>query len=112
VSVRVTSWVWQHSPVDHRGDLLVMLVLADHAHDDGTVAYTIAMPEFRAPATGGAITAPPVKSLHPGEVTAPVKSAARGGEVSDTQTVLNLDFRCVHSTLLFASRFMRPGSCS
>ena len=24
----------------------------------------------------------------------------------------NLDFRCVHSTLLFASRFMRPGSCS
>jgi len=28
------------------------------------------------------------------------------------ELVANLDFRCVHSTLLFASRFMRPGSCT
>ena len=30
----------------------------------------------------------------------------------DASEMPNLDFRCVHSTLLFASRFMRPGSCS
>jgi hypothetical protein len=39
VSVFVTSWVWTHSTVKHRGDLLVLLALADHAHDDGTSAY-------------------------------------------------------------------------
>jgi hypothetical protein len=39
VSVRVMSWVLEHSPVTHRGDLLVQIVLADHAHDDGTSAY-------------------------------------------------------------------------
>lgn len=39
MSVRVSSWVWQHSPVEHRGDLLVLLALADHAHDDGGSAY-------------------------------------------------------------------------
>jgi hypothetical protein len=38
MSVRVSSWVWQHSSVEHRGDLLVLLVLADHAQDDGTGA--------------------------------------------------------------------------
>lgn len=39
MSVLVTSWVWHRSPVAHRGDLLVLLVLADHAHDDGSGAY-------------------------------------------------------------------------
>lgn len=39
MSVRVTSWIWEHSPVEHRGDLLVLLVLADHAQDDGAGAY-------------------------------------------------------------------------
>lgn len=39
MSVRVISWVFDHSPVDQRGDLLVLLVLADHAHDDGDGAY-------------------------------------------------------------------------
>jgi Helix-turn-helix domain len=39
MSVRVLSWVFDHSPVEHRGDLLVLLVLADHAHDDGTHAF-------------------------------------------------------------------------
>jgi hypothetical protein len=39
MSVRVLAWVFDHSPVEHRGDLLVLLVLADHAHDDGTSAY-------------------------------------------------------------------------
>jgi hypothetical protein len=39
MSVRVLSWVFDHSPVEHRGDLLVLLVLADHAHDDGTRAF-------------------------------------------------------------------------
>ncbi|QEC49662.1 hypothetical protein FSW04_20160 [Baekduia soli] len=39
MSVRVMSWVFDHSDVEHRGDLLVLLVLADHAHDDGTSAF-------------------------------------------------------------------------
>lgn len=39
MSVRVSSWVWEHSDVTHRGDLLVLLALADHAHDDGASAY-------------------------------------------------------------------------
>jgi len=33
------SWVFDHSTVEHSTDLLVLLVLADHAHDDGGVAY-------------------------------------------------------------------------
>lgn len=39
MSVRVLSWVLNDSPVSHRGDLLVLIVLADHAHDDGAGAY-------------------------------------------------------------------------
>jgi Helix-turn-helix domain len=39
MSVRVLSWVFESSTVTHRGDLLVLLVLADHAHDDGTHAF-------------------------------------------------------------------------
>jgi len=39
MSVRVLSWVFDSSAVEHRGDLLVLLVLADHAHDDGTHAF-------------------------------------------------------------------------
>src|SRR5215831_7358450 len=39
MSVRVLSWVFDHSDVAHRGDLLVLLVLADHAHDDGSSAF-------------------------------------------------------------------------
>lgn len=37
--MRVMAWVFEHSPVAHRGDLLALLVLADHARDDGTGAY-------------------------------------------------------------------------
>ena len=33
------SWVFDHSTVTHRGDLLVLLVLADHAHDDGSSSF-------------------------------------------------------------------------
>lgn len=39
MSVRALSWVFEQSPVRHRGDLLVLLVLADHARDDGTGSY-------------------------------------------------------------------------
>jgi hypothetical protein len=39
VSIRVLSWVFDHATVEHRGDLLVLLVLADHAHDDGSNAF-------------------------------------------------------------------------
>lgn len=39
MSVVVSTWVWQHSEVEQRGDLLVLLALADHAQDDGTKAY-------------------------------------------------------------------------
>lgn len=39
MSVRVLSWVLDHSPVQHRGDLLTLIVLADHAHDGGAGAY-------------------------------------------------------------------------
>jgi hypothetical protein len=39
MSIRVMSWVFDESDVQHRGDLLVLLVLADHASDDGDHAY-------------------------------------------------------------------------
>jgi hypothetical protein len=39
VSVRVLSWALRESPVEAKGDLLVLIVLADHAHDDGDGAY-------------------------------------------------------------------------
>jgi hypothetical protein len=38
VSVEAMTSVWRHSKAK-RGGLLVMLALADHAHDDGTNAY-------------------------------------------------------------------------
>lgn len=39
MSVHVLSWVLKHSPVDTPGHRLVLLVLADHANDDGTGAW-------------------------------------------------------------------------
>jgi helix-turn-helix protein len=39
MSVKVSAWVWEHSHVANRGDLLVLLALADHARDDGSSAY-------------------------------------------------------------------------
>jgi hypothetical protein len=108
MSVRVSAWVWEHSPVEHRGDLLVLLALADHAHDDGSSAYpsvdTLArkarlsrrgtFDALRRLKDCGAITpegtgptgtiryrvnlGPWVQSLH-GAVTAPVQFAAPGG---------------------------------
>lgn len=39
MSVRVSSWAWTQELINHRGDLLVLLVLADHAQDDGGGAY-------------------------------------------------------------------------
>jgi hypothetical protein len=38
VSVRVSGWVWDQAGVKS-GDLVVLLALADNAHDDGTGAY-------------------------------------------------------------------------
>jgi DNA-binding transcriptional ArsR family regulator len=47
MSVHVISWALREAPVTAKGDLLVLIVLADHAHDDGDGAYpsvqTIAM---------------------------------------------------------------------
>jgi hypothetical protein len=47
MSVRVLSWALREAPVVAKGDLLALIVLADHAHDDGDGAYpsveTIAM---------------------------------------------------------------------
>jgi hypothetical protein len=39
MSVRVLSWALRESPVEAKGDLLALIVLADHAHDDGGGAY-------------------------------------------------------------------------
>ena len=39
VSVRLMSWAFHEAPTTRKGDLLVLLVLADHAHDDGGSAY-------------------------------------------------------------------------
>lgn len=39
MSVHVMEWVLEHSTVEHRGDLLVLIVLASHAHDDGRHAW-------------------------------------------------------------------------
>lgn len=39
MSVRVLSWVLDHSPVENAVERLVLIALADHAHDDGTGAY-------------------------------------------------------------------------
>lgn len=38
MSVAVSAWVWEHAPVKS-GELVVLLGLADNAHDDGTGAY-------------------------------------------------------------------------
>ena len=35
MSVRLMSWAFHEAPTTRKGDLLVLLVLADHAHDDG-----------------------------------------------------------------------------
>ncbi len=116
MSVRVLSWVFDHSDVKHRDDLLVLLVLADHAHDDGTSAYpsveTIArkarlsrrgtfdalkrltaqgalMREGKGPrgTVCYRITMPnTVQPLH-GAAIAPVQSAAQEGAVTSTQGV-------------------------
>ncbi|MEK6273224.1 MAG: helix-turn-helix domain-containing protein [Actinomycetota bacterium] len=39
MSIRVLEWVFGSSEVDKRSDLLVLLVLAYHAHDDGDGAW-------------------------------------------------------------------------
>lgn len=38
MSVRCFTWVLEHSPVTRPSELLVLLVLAEHAHDDGSQA--------------------------------------------------------------------------
>lgn len=116
MSVRVLSWVLEHSPVDHRGDLLTLIVLADHASDDGGGAYpsveTLArkarlsrrgvfdalkrlreigaiVPEGRGPSGTVAYRihmTNDVQSLH-GAAAAPVQSPAPGGAVTSTQGV-------------------------
>lgn len=105
------SWVFRNSPVKQRGDLLVLLVLADHAQDDGSNAFpgvqTIAhharltrrgaQLALRRLEDDGHITAAgkgPKGTVsyrvHMGEPTSPANSLrgelhAQGGEVSDTQ---------------------------
>jgi hypothetical protein len=39
MSVRVLSWALRESPVESKTDLLTLIVLSDHAHDDGDGAY-------------------------------------------------------------------------
>jgi len=39
MSVRVLGWALREAPVENKGDLLTLIVLADHAHDDGGGAY-------------------------------------------------------------------------
>ena len=39
MSVRVLAWALRDAPVTNRTDLLVLIAIADHAHDDGTGAY-------------------------------------------------------------------------
>ena len=39
MSVRALSWALRDAPVARHSDLLVLIVVADHAHDDGTGAY-------------------------------------------------------------------------
>jgi DNA-binding MarR family transcriptional regulator len=39
VSVRVLAWALRDAPVTNHTDLLVLIAIADHAHDDGTGAY-------------------------------------------------------------------------
>jgi hypothetical protein len=39
VSVTALSWVFRHAAITNKADLLVALVIADHAHDDGGGAY-------------------------------------------------------------------------
>jgi hypothetical protein len=39
MSVRVLGWALREAPVTSKTDLLVLIVLADHAHDDGSGAY-------------------------------------------------------------------------
>ena len=38
MSIQVMSWVWENSPAKGSG-LLLLLALADHAHDDGCGAW-------------------------------------------------------------------------
>lgn len=108
MSIRALSWVFEHSEVAHRGDLLVLLVLADHAHDDGTGAYPSVMTIARKARLSergaqyalrrlekvGAIVSVGVnlqtktveyRLLLGGALTAPVQSEAQGGAVSNTE---------------------------
>lgn len=39
MSIAAVEWVLTHSDVKHRGDLLVLIVLASHAQDDGDGAF-------------------------------------------------------------------------
>ena len=39
MSIRVMSWALRDAPVTRHSDLLVLIVIADHAHDDGRGAY-------------------------------------------------------------------------
>lgn len=113
MSVRASAWVWEHSTVEHRGDLLVLLALADHAHDDGSAAYpsveTLARkarlsrrgtfealkrlkrigaisPEGHGPRGTVSYRINMVQPMH-GAATAPVQPGAAGGAVTSTQGV-------------------------
>ncbi len=39
MSIRVLAWALRDAPVTNRTDLLVLIAIADHAHDDGGGAY-------------------------------------------------------------------------
>lgn len=107
------SWVFDHAQVSHRADLLVLLVLADHAREDGTGAYPsvdrvaakarlnrrAAFDALRRLKDDGAIVAEGrgpkgtvsysivMQPTAPVQAAAPVQPAAQRGAVSRTQGV-------------------------
>ena len=39
MSIEAVAWVLKYAPVDDPQAVLVLIALANHAHDDGTVAF-------------------------------------------------------------------------
>lgn len=72
----VVSWVLDNAAVKEHSDLIVLLVLADHAHEDGTHAY----PSVRTIARRGRLARSTVqRSLRRLEGTGEIEAAGRLG---------------------------------
>jgi DNA-binding MarR family transcriptional regulator len=79
MSVRALSWALREAPVDAKGDLLVLIVLADHAHDDGDGAY----PSVKTIARFARLTPRGVqKALRSLEATGLIKATRRTGKTT------------------------------